>query len=74
MMTAGLTKKDYPLVQVLRGCCWPWTKRIRRAGLYFEDNLLRLRGLGFKVEVFRPNASTHEVTEEMKAAVLSAMP
>jgi len=45
-----------------------------RAGRYFEDNLLRLRRLGFKVEVFRPNASTHEVTEEMKAAVLSAMP
>ena len=38
-----------------------------RAGLYFEDNLLRLRRLGFKVEVFRPNAGTHEVTEEMKA-------
>jgi hypothetical protein len=47
---------------------------LARAGLYFEDNLLWLRRLGFKVEVFRLNASTHEVTEEMKAAVLSAMP
>ena len=45
-----------------------------RAGVYFEDNLLWLRRLGFKVETFRPNAGTHEVTEEMKTAVLQAMP
>ena len=45
-----------------------------RAGVYFEDNLLRLRMLGFMVATFRPNAGTHEVTEEMKTAVLQAMP
>jgi len=45
-----------------------------RAGVYFDDNLIQLRRLGFKVDTFRPNAGTHEVTEEMKAAVLKAMP
>lgn len=41
---------------------------------YFEDNLLRLRALGFQVDTYRPNAGTHEVTEAMKAVVLRAMP
>ena len=44
-----------------------------RASIYFEENLLRLQRLGFKVETFRPNAGTHDVTEEMKTAVLQAM-
>ena len=44
-----------------------------RAGVYFEDNLLQLQRLGFKIETFRPNAGTHDVTEEMKAAVLQAL-
>ncbi|HKY54776.1 MAG TPA: alpha/beta hydrolase-fold protein [Anaerolineales bacterium] len=44
-----------------------------RAGVYFEDNLLQLRRLGFKVETFRPDAGTHDLTEEMKTAVLQAM-
>ena len=43
-------------------------------GVYFEDNLTQLRKLGFKVGTFRPNAGTHEVTEEMKTAVLQGMP
>ena len=41
---------------------------------YFEDNLVRMRRLGLKVETFRPNAGTHKVSEAMKAAVLQAMP
>ena len=41
---------------------------------YFEDNLVRLRTLGFQVETFRPNAGTHAVTMAMKAAVLQAIP
>jgi poly(3-hydroxybutyrate) depolymerase len=41
---------------------------------YFDNNLDRLRKLGLQVETFRPNAGTHAVTEEMKAAVLQAMP
>jgi predicted esterase len=45
-----------------------------RAGVYFEDNLAQLRRLGFKVDPFRPNAGTHQVTEEMKAAVLKGLP
>jgi len=45
-----------------------------RASVYFEDNLAQLRNLGFKVDTFPPNAGTHEVTEEMKAAVLQGLP
>ena len=41
---------------------------------YFEDNLARLRTLGFQVEPFRPNAGTHAVTESMKVVLLQAMP
>jgi poly(3-hydroxybutyrate) depolymerase len=41
---------------------------------YFNDNLARLRRLGFQVETFRPKAGTHAVTKAMKAAVLQAMP
>ena len=44
-----------------------------RAGVYFEDNLLQLRRLGFKVETFRPNAGTHDVTDELKNAVLQEL-
>jgi poly(3-hydroxybutyrate) depolymerase len=40
---------------------------------YFDDNLVRLRELGFQVETFRSNAGTHEVTEPMKAAVVRAI-
>jgi len=40
---------------------------------YFKDNLVRLRRLGFQVEIFRPNTATHEVTEAMKATVLRAL-
>ena len=42
--------------------------------VYFHDNLIRLRNLGFQVETFRPNAGTHQVTEAMKAAVLQGLP
>jgi predicted esterase len=41
---------------------------------YFDENLVRLHALGFQVEIFRPEAGTHAVTEAMKAAVLQAMP
>lgn len=44
-----------------------------RAGDYFNDNLFRLRTLGFEIETFRPNEGTHEVTEAMKTAVIQAM-
>jgi len=40
---------------------------------YFEDNPLRLRRLGFQVEIFRPNTGTHAVTEAMKVTVLQAI-
>ena len=40
---------------------------------YFQDNYIRLRTLGFLTESFRPNESTHAVTDAMKAAVLQAM-
>jgi poly(3-hydroxybutyrate) depolymerase len=41
---------------------------------YFEDNLLRLRRLGFEIETLRPNEGTHAVTIAMKAALFQAMP
>jgi hypothetical protein len=42
--------------------------------LYIDENLVQLRRLGLQVETFRPNAATHQVTEEMKAAMLRALP
>jgi pimeloyl-ACP methyl ester carboxylesterase len=42
--------------------------------VYFKDNLVLLRSLGFQVDTLRPNQGTHEVTDAMKAAVLRAMP
>jgi len=41
---------------------------------YFDDNLFHLQRLGFRVDTFRPNEGTHEVTDEMKSVVLQAMP
>lgn len=41
---------------------------------YFNQNLIRLRALGLQVEIFRPDAGTHAVTDTMKARVLQAMP
>jgi len=41
--------------------------------VYFEDNLDRLRRLGFQIDAFRPNESTHAMTESMKIVVLQAM-
>jgi hypothetical protein len=42
--------------------------------LYIDENLVQLRRLGLQVETFRPNAATHQVTEEMKAVMLRALP
>jgi poly(3-hydroxybutyrate) depolymerase len=41
---------------------------------YFENNLTRLRTAGLHVDIFRPHAGTHAVTDAMKAAVLQALP
>ena len=41
---------------------------------YYEQNLRRLRTLGFHVETFRPDVGTHEVSDEMKVVVLQSLP
>ena len=41
---------------------------------YFDANLARLRAAGLQVDTLRPTAGTHDFTDEIKAAVLQALP